>query len=434
MDAYINNDFKETEVGPIPADWDVAQLSDVLLKTKNYDPTRAPNEEFSYIDVSSVSNELNRVIGYQVLLGRDAPSRARKHVRGKDTLFATVRPYLKNIAQVPEELDNSVCSTGYCVLRANSKWLDADFLFYAVLFDEFVDRIVQYQRGSSYPAVSDKVVKEERVPLPPLPEQRRIAAVLNAIQQDIAAQEDIIAEAREFKRSLMQRLFTYGPGPAETKETEVGEIPAHWEIAEFEGMCDFLQYGTSQRCDYDMVGNPVLRIPNVVGGEVDAEDLKYTELPAETVESLLLETGDLLFVRTNGNREYSGRSAVYKGYPPNVLFASYLSRARLKQDELLPDFVQAYTELPMGKRFLSGRALETADGKFNINMQTIGTMLVPVAPIPEQEEITVLLADAGQKLAAEEDRRAALSDVFTSALHQLMTGQIRLLSDEGVPL
>ncbi len=72
------------------------------------------------------------------------------------------------------------------------------------------------------------------IPLPPLDEQRRIAAVLTAIQDAIAAQEDVIAAARAFKRSLMHRLFTYGPGrvPAETKETEIGEIPSHWEVVE----------------------------------------------------------------------------------------------------------------------------------------------------------------------------------------------------------
>ncbi len=76
------------------------------------------------------------------------------------------------------------------------------------------------------------------IPLPPLPEQRRIAAVLNAIQEAIAAQEDVIAAARQLKRSLMQRLFTVGPyrEPAETQETEIGEIPAHWEVVEL-GRC-----------------------------------------------------------------------------------------------------------------------------------------------------------------------------------------------------
>jgi type I restriction enzyme S subunit len=74
----------------------------------------------------------------------------------------------------------------------------------------------------------------EVIPLPPLPEQRRIAHVLSTIQRAIAAQEDLIAAARETKRSLMQRLFTYGPGPepAPTKETEIGEIPEHWEVVQ----------------------------------------------------------------------------------------------------------------------------------------------------------------------------------------------------------
>ena len=75
------------------------------------------------------------------------------------------------------------------------------------------------------------VFENLEIALPPLPEQRRIAAVLNTIQDAIAAQEDVIAAAKEFKRSLMHRLFTVGPGrePAPTKETLFGDVPAHWE-------------------------------------------------------------------------------------------------------------------------------------------------------------------------------------------------------------
>jgi len=107
------------------------------------------------------------------------------------------------------------------------------------------------------------------IPLPPLPEQRRIAAVLNAIQDAIAAQEDVIAAARQFKRSLMQRLFTYGPGRelAETKETEIGEIPAHWEVLAIGDFADISSGTTPSRAnpDYWLDGS----IPWVKTGEVD---------------------------------------------------------------------------------------------------------------------------------------------------------------------
>lgn len=100
-------------------------------------------------------------------------------------------------------------------------------------------------------------------PSHPSPEQRRIATVLNAIQDAIAAQEDVIAAARAFKRSLMQRLFTYGPGrePAPTKETEIGEIPAHWEVTPFgEFVAEGPQNGLYKPLSQYRDGTPILRI------------------------------------------------------------------------------------------------------------------------------------------------------------------------------
>ncbi|MGB3905696.1 MAG: restriction endonuclease subunit S, partial [Anaerolineae bacterium] len=153
-----------------------------------------------------------------------------------------------------------------------------------------------------------------RVAVPALPEQRRIARVLRTIRRAIAAQDDLITAAKETNRSLIHHFFTYGPGaaPVPTKDTEIGQIPEHWEIARFEDVCAFLQYGTSKRCSKDPNGTPVLRIPNVIEGRIDISDLKFIELPEESAARLKLEIGDLLFVRTNGRREYTGRSAVFK--------------------------------------------------------------------------------------------------------------------------
>jgi type I restriction enzyme S subunit len=68
---------KQTEIGLVPESWEVVELGDYLEKTNFKDPTKNPNEEFIYVDVSSVSNELFKVIETNTLLGKDAPSRAR---------------------------------------------------------------------------------------------------------------------------------------------------------------------------------------------------------------------------------------------------------------------------------------------------------------------------------------------------------------------
>jgi type I restriction enzyme S subunit len=77
--------------------WKIKTLGEVLLKTETINPANSPDEEFDYIDVSSVSNQTYAVEATQRLKGRDAPSRARRQVRSGDVIFATIRPTLKRI-------------------------------------------------------------------------------------------------------------------------------------------------------------------------------------------------------------------------------------------------------------------------------------------------------------------------------------------------
>jgi type I restriction enzyme S subunit len=99
-------------------------------------------------------------------------------VRSGDTLFSTVRPYLRKIAYVGNGLNGEIASTGFCVLRPRPV-LDSRFLFYLAQWDWYVDAVTSQQRGVSYPAVRDEDLRRVEIPLPPLSEQRRIAAALD---------------------------------------------------------------------------------------------------------------------------------------------------------------------------------------------------------------------------------------------------------------
>jgi type I restriction enzyme S subunit len=113
---------------PIPKPWTESTIGNVVVKAKQRDPRKKPDEVFHYVDVSSVSNESFKIIGATPTLGLDAPSRARKAIETDDVLFATVRPTLKRIALVPSELDGEIASTGYCVLRCDKAKADPRFL------------------------------------------------------------------------------------------------------------------------------------------------------------------------------------------------------------------------------------------------------------------------------------------------------------------
>ncbi|MGH7180120.1 MAG: restriction endonuclease subunit S, partial [Tepidisphaeraceae bacterium] len=169
-----------------------------------------------------------------------------------------------------------------------------------------------------------------------------------------------------------------------------------------------------------------IRIPNVMDGRIVASDLKWCELSEREVESLQLQDGDVIFVRTNGVRERVGTCAVYHGVPGRSLFASYLIRARLNQKKLDPDFFQYYSMTASGTWQLSGRASPAADGKFNVNTKTIDSVLVPVPAEDEQKDIVRVLQTIDRKISVHERKRATLQELFKTLLHDLMTGQIRV--------
>lgn len=201
-------DMRESTIGPMPAHWDVEQLRLLASRGGTVDPAKAPLRRFRYVDVSSISSE-NMCIEESVeLLGQEAPSRARKLLRSNDVIFATIRPSLRRIALVPRDLDGQVCSTAFCVLRPRADRLIPGFLFYAMCTDRFVERVTQHQSGTSYPAVSDSVVLNELIPVPPLAEQQQIADVLACVDQKLICEERKRLALDMLWKSLLSSLLT----------------------------------------------------------------------------------------------------------------------------------------------------------------------------------------------------------------------------------
>jgi len=264
------------------------------------------------------------------------------------------------------------------------------------------------------------------IALPPLLEQKKIAHILSTVQRAIEAQERIIQTTTELKKALMHKLFTEGLRHEPQKQTEIGPVPESWEVVKLEAKADSFQYGTSVKCGYDADGKAVLRIPNVVGGHVDPADLKFGKPKKNELGKLVLKRGDLLFVRTNGVKENAGRCSKFNGELADCYFASYLIRVRLDPAILNPDFLNEYSRTEVGTSFLSGKAIRTADGKFNINSGTLKTMLVPVPAIEEQAEIARTLALLDDKTNNALLKKTSLQDLFRTLLYELMTARIRV--------
>jgi type I restriction enzyme, S subunit len=342
-----------------------------------------------------------------------------------DILFVMVGATRGKLTQIKSNVLPAFMNQNMWRIISRNKSLNQTFLFFFLRLK--IKKILSKEDEQARGFFKKSDFKVIQIPIPPIEEQRKIAEVLSLVQEAIRQQEQLITTTTELKTATMQKLFTEGTRGEPQKMTEIGLIPESWDVVKLADVAQLFQYGTSVKCDYDVQGQPVLRIPNVIGGYIDITDLKYGQPKPNELESLKLLRGDLLFVRTNGTKENSGRCSMYRDeLGSDCYFASYLIRVCLEQDQLEPAFLDEYTRTETGTSFLSGQAIRTADGKFNINSGTLQRMLVPKPTIDEQIEIVKILSNIDAKVNVFLLKKEKLQDLFQTLLHHLMTAQIRV--------
>ncbi|RLG31453.1 hypothetical protein DRO03_00985 [Methanosarcinales archaeon] len=421
----ISESFNMTKLGLLPDGWEVVKLGDVTEKTKQKDPRKTPEWRFKYVDVSSISRDALKIAECKLCHGKDAPSRAKKLVKRNDVIFATVRPTLKRLTLIDEEFDGEICSTAFCILRATEHILNPLYLFYAVQRDVFIDEFEKVQRGASYPAITDSDVKNQSIPLPPLPEQHRIAAVLSAVQDAKEKSGAVIVAAKSLKKSLMRHLFTYGPVPAGAAEsvplvgTEIGLVPEGWEVVRL-GEYTKVRYGLGQPPKLADDGVPMIRATNIKRGKITPDGLiriKHDAIPLSRDPFLKEEgiivvrsgayTGDLAMITKRWDGSIAGYDLIVS--PLATFNPSYLS------EYLLYDVPQSY--------FASQKARSAQP---HLNARELSNTIVPLPSYLVQQKIASIHSTVDKKIETEENKKKALDELFKSLLHNLMTAKIRV--------
>jgi len=204
-----------------------------------------PFDEIEYIDISSVGT--GTLQGTQRLQIGGAPSRAKRIVRNGDTLLATVRPNLRSFWFVRNPQENAIASTGFAVLRAG-KEIDERFLYFTVTNQPFTDYLTANAKGAAYPAVDTDTIERAEIFLPPLPTQRKIAAILSAYDDLIENNLRRIKILEEIAQNLYREWFVKfrfpGHQHARFVDSPLGRIPEGWEMVSLENVCSRITDGS----------------------------------------------------------------------------------------------------------------------------------------------------------------------------------------------
>jgi type I restriction enzyme S subunit len=268
------------------------------------------------------------------------------------------------------------------------------------------------------------------LPRPEIPEQESIAAVLWKIQRAIELEEKLTAIARELKQSAMHQLFAHGLHNEQQKETDLGPKPASWIATTLGEVCadepSRIQtgpFGSQLHAhEYLPMGIPVVNPTHLDGNKINHERVpRISPATAARLERHKLQIGDILFAR----RGEIGRHGLVGENEEGWLCGTGCFLVRARNAIIHNRFLSCLFSTDEAVSWLNANAA----GAIMPNLNNVVLSRFPVfypKNIDEQKEIAGTLQTIDRKISVHERKRAALSDLFQSLLHQLMTAQIRV--------
>lgn len=424
----MSKGFKQTEIGKIPSEWDVYHISDAFniqqgksLSARNQTGEfkkpflRTSNVYWGRLNLSSIDEmdfskeERDKLkFKYGDVLVCEGGEVGRTAIWRNELAECY---YQNHIFRLRPRDGNT--SPFYFVY-----WMQAGYLELKIY--------VGAGNKTTIPNLSRSRLSQFLFPLPPLPEQKKIATVLSKFQKAIEIQDNILGSLRDLKKSMMHRLFSYGLKGEKRKKTEIGLIPEGWEVKPLSDAVDYIDYGYSisipEAADDGGIG--IISTADMTkDGKLLYWKIRKIKAPEKTISRLVVKTGDVLFNWRN-SPELIGKTCVYiRGDEPHI-FASFI--LRIKCGNKSHNYFLAYLLNHFREKGDFVKLARRAVNQANYNRNEISVLPIIFPSVPEQQEITHILQTIDHKIEIHEGKKASYQDLFKTLLNKLMTGTIRV--------
>jgi len=409
----MQEQYKDTKIGRIPKDWDVVKLGDVVkysqgiqvdLGLQKYEPCEG------YIRFLRIENYTQLSQDFRFI---PIPSKKDKIIAKEDIVVVRYGATAGTVGRGFE----GVLANNLFKVTPNKK-LDRGFLF------RYISSLYSYLQslmsGGAMPALNFGMLNLLYTPLPPLPEQQKIAEILSTVDEQISTTQAIIDKSKELKKGLMQKLFSEGIGHTEFKDTKIGRLPKDWEVVRLGNCSKLLTGGTpSTKVKEYWDGN----IPWMASGDIHKryiEDVegRITELGLEKSATKIIPINSVL-IALNGQGRTKGTVAInLKEITCNQSLAAYV----LNEDKFNPLFVLFF----LTTRYWHLRALAGGDDRAGLNLGLLRTVECILPSLSEQQKIVNILSEADAKIEKEEKEKAQLEQLKKGLMQQLLTGKKRV--------
>ena len=363
-------------------------------------------EEVWALNLDQIESHSGKVLS-KLMLDRNevGPS---TYVFNKGTvLYCKLRPYLNKVVVAD---DDGVATTELVPLRCDESKVLPTYLAHFLRSAAFLAFATNVVAGAKMPRMVMSEFWSYPVPLPPLEEQHRIAAILDQAETLRTQRRTALALLDSLTQSLFLDMFG-----------DPDKNPNGWAMGKIADMLQSASYGTSEKSGPD--GEfPVLRMNNITRtGELDLQDLKYMDLPDKDHERYLVKAGDVLFNRTN-SAELVGKTTIVPPSAPPLAYAGYLVRLRVSETHD-PMYLARFLNTGYAKRMLRGMC-KSIVGMANINAKEIQAMRIALPPLPLQQTFATRIAAIEALKATHRRALAALDALFASLQRRAFAGQL----------
>lgn len=293
------------------------------------------------------------------------------------------------------ELDDRVITKDWWVYTVNNQ------------INELIDLA---HGGVGLKHVTRRMIDDMLIPLPPLEEQKRIAAILDQADGLRRKRQRALDRVNQLGQAIFIEMF----GDPTTN-------PMNWPVGIIRDLLEGAKYGTSAKANTDGVGIPVLRMGNLTyDGKIDLSDLKHVELSDDEFDKYTTRLGDILFNRTN-SKELVGKTAVVTQDEPFAI-AGYLVRARTNERGN-PHYISAYMNSAHGKTTLRNMCKNIV-GMANINAQEFQNIAIAVPPKELQDDFALRLDQIRTATEVRASGVRSSDKLFTSLQHRAFRGEL----------
>ncbi|WP_137910641.1 restriction endonuclease subunit S [Ralstonia sp. 3PA37C10] len=410
-------------LGDVPNEWQIKPLKAVVsCNDETLGEDTDPDYEIQYVDISSV-DAIEGIQRVEPLVFRDAPSRARRRVRGGDIIVSTVRTYLRAIASVISPPENLIVSTGFAVLRPLSSLLPS-FAAYMAGSRYVIEDVIARSTGVSYPAINASDLVRIRVAVPPMSEQSAIATYLDRettkIDTLIAKQEKLIELLQEKRQVVISHAVTKGLDPTVPMKPSgvewLGDVPEHWNKMALRFACELLRDGTHLPPPRVDKGVPLLSVRNIQDGRfttLDDDSFISEEDYSDLCRSFTVQEGDVLLAVVGATL---GKVAIVEPMPRFHIQRS-LAVLRAASGVMTSEYLAYFLRSSEFQATLWSRVGFSAQP--GIYLGVIGGFNCPVPSIEEQKgiaarlnlecaKIDTIIAKAQQAIELQKEHRTAL--------------------------